>query len=134
MTQPTWPAGLAAITLFTENLDECKAFYEQTFGLATVFEGDTSAVFKFGDTLINLLHISQADELVGPARVAGPASGSRCVYTLNVEDVDARCAELTARGVKLLNGPMNRPWGIRTASFADPAGHIWELASELGRA
>jgi len=28
------------------------------------------------------------------------------------------------RGVALLNGPMNRPWGVRTASFADPGGHI----------
>jgi uncharacterized glyoxalase superfamily protein PhnB len=30
--------------------------------------------------------------------------------------------------VKLLNGPMDRPWGIRTAAFADPAGHVWEIA------
>jgi uncharacterized glyoxalase superfamily protein PhnB len=33
-----------------------------------------------------------------------------------------------ARGVKLLNGPIDRPWGPRTASFMDPAGHIWEIA------
>jgi uncharacterized glyoxalase superfamily protein PhnB len=50
------------------------------------------------------------------------------VFTLQVDDVDAKCAELAARGVTLLNGPMDRPWGIRTASFADPAGHIWEIA------
>ena len=50
------------------------------------------------------------------------------VFTLQVDAVDAKCAELTARGVTLLNGPMDRPWGIRTASFADPAGHIWEIA------
>jgi uncharacterized glyoxalase superfamily protein PhnB len=30
--------------------------------------------------------------------------------------------------VDLLNGPMDRPWGIRTASFRDPGGHIWEIA------
>ena len=41
---------------------------------------------------------------------------------------DAVCARLTARGVTLLNGPMDRPWGIRTASFRDPGGHVWELA------
>jgi len=27
-----------------------------------------------------------------------------------------------------LNGPIDRPWGIRTASFRDPGGHIWEIA------
>jgi uncharacterized glyoxalase superfamily protein PhnB len=48
--------------------------------------------------------------------------------TLTVEDVDATCAELASRGVELLNGPIDRPWGIRTASFADPSGHIWEIA------
>jgi len=48
--------------------------------------------------------------------------------TIGVDDVDAMCAELAARGVTLLNGPMDRPWGIRTASFRDPAGHIWEIA------
>jgi catechol 2,3-dioxygenase-like lactoylglutathione lyase family enzyme len=35
---------------------------------------------------------------------------------------------LPARGVELLNGPIDRLWGIRTASFHDPAGHLWEIA------
>ena len=41
------------------------------------------------------------------------------------------CAELGTRGVVLLNGPMNREWGMRTASFTDPDGHIWEIAQQL---
>ena len=39
-------------------------------------------------------------------------------------------AEFASRGVELLNGPVDRPWGVRTAAFADPAGHIWELAGD----
>jgi catechol 2,3-dioxygenase-like lactoylglutathione lyase family enzyme len=111
-----------------EDLAEARQFYQTVFGLPIFFEGDTSAVFKFGDTLINLLQIQQADELIAPARVASRESGSRIVFTIGVDDVDAMCAELSERGVALLNGPMDRPWGIRTASFADPAGHIWEIA------
>ena len=79
-------------------------------------------------TLINLLQITEAKELVEPAAVASRSSGSRLVFTIEVDDVDAMCATLTARGVVLLNGPMDRPWGIRTASFCDPGGHIWEIA------
>ncbi len=60
--------------------------------------------------------------------MAGPDAGSRFVFTIQVDDVDAMCAELTSRGVELLNGPMDRPWGIRTASFMDPGGYIWEIA------
>ena len=127
-TEPeAWPKGIGAITLFVEELDTTKQFYRTTFGLPIIFENEDSAVFKIGDTLINLLRIESAKELIDPAHVAKRDAGSRHVFSIEVEDVDAMCAELTARGVKLLNGPMDRPWGIRTASFEDPAGHIWEI-------
>jgi catechol 2,3-dioxygenase-like lactoylglutathione lyase family enzyme len=127
-TMRPWPTGIQAITLFVEDLAATKQFYRETFGLPIAFEDDNSTVFTFGNTLINLLKITEADELIAPAKVAGPEAGSRMVFTIEVEDVDALCAELTARGVALLNGPMDRPWGIRTASFRDPGGHIWEIA------
>ena len=124
----SWPTGIFAITLFVEDLQAAKQFYLQAFGLPVEFEDNNSAVFKFGNTLINLLKTTAARELVEPAHVASRDAGSRFVFTIHVDDVDATCAELTARGVKLLNGPMDRPWGIRTASFMDPGGHIWEIA------
>ncbi|MCW2644696.1 MAG: lactoylglutathione lyase [Pseudonocardiales bacterium] len=124
----SWPGGIGAITLFVEDLAAAKEFYQEVFGLAIVFEDDSSAVFNFGNTMINLLVATAAPELIDPAVVAAREAGSRCQFTIEVDDVDARCAELTKRGVKLLNGPMDRPWGIRTASFVDPGGHIWEIA------
>jgi catechol 2,3-dioxygenase-like lactoylglutathione lyase family enzyme len=123
-----WPGAITAVTLFVEDLAVAKQFYLETFGLPVHYEDDNSAVFKFGRTLINLLKLSEADELMAPAKVADREAGSRVVFTIEVEDVDALCAELVARGVVLLNGPMDRPWGIRTASFSDPSGHIWEIA------
>ena len=124
----SWPRGIYAITLFVEDLEATKQFYQEIFGLPVVFEDDDSAVFKFGNTLVNLLKTTAAGELIEPAAVASREAGSRFVFTIDVDDVDAMCAELTARGVELLNGPMDRPWGIRTASFRDPGGHIWEIA------
>ncbi|WP_431039247.1 VOC family protein [Streptomyces sp. P6-2-1] len=125
---PSWPTGISAITLFVEDLDATKTFYREVFGLPVEFEDEASAVFGFGNTLINLLRSTAATGLIDPAPVARPDSGSRVQLTLPVDDVDAMCEELTARGVTLLNGPMDRPWGIRTASFRDPGGHIWEIA------
>ncbi|MET0609013.1 MAG: VOC family protein, partial [Gaiellaceae bacterium] len=29
-------------------------------------------------------------------------------------------------------GPIDRPWGLRTAAFADPDGHVWEVAAKIG--
>jgi len=123
-----WVTGIAAITLFFENLEPAKEFYQKVFGLPVTFQDSDSCVFKFGDTLVNLLKVAAAPELIQPARVASRESGSRFVFTLEVDDVDAMCAQLIARGVELLNGPMDRPWGPRTASFMDPGGHIWEIA------
>ncbi|MFI5041934.1 MAG: VOC family protein [Acidimicrobiales bacterium] len=124
----SWPKGIGAITLFVEDLAAAKQFYREVFGLPVHFEDDDSAVFKFGDTLVNLLTTTAAQELIEPAVVAPREAGSRMQFTLRVDDVDAMCAELAKRGVGLLNGPIDRPWGVRTASFIDPGGHIWEIA------
>ncbi len=124
----SWVTGIRAITLFVDDLAEAREFYRMVFGLPVLFEDADSAVFKFGETLINLLKVSAASELIEPAQVASPGTGSRLVFTLHVDDVDAACADLAARGVTLLNGPIDRPWGPRTASFTDPAGNIWEIA------
>jgi catechol 2,3-dioxygenase-like lactoylglutathione lyase family enzyme len=119
--------------LFTEDLERSKSFYQDVFGLPVHFEDEDSAVFKLDNTLINLLKIPAARDLIGPGPVAGREAGSRVQFTIGIDDVDAVCAELVRRGVKLHNGPMNRPWGVRTASFTDPAGHIWEIAADLPR-
>jgi len=123
-----WPTGIFAITLFVEDLAVAKEFYQKIFGLPVDYEDVNSAVFKFGEMLINLLQTTATPELILPAQVAPREAGHRFVFTIHVDDVDALCAELTARGVELLNGPTDRPWGVRTASFVDPGGHIWEIA------
>jgi catechol 2,3-dioxygenase-like lactoylglutathione lyase family enzyme len=124
----SWAKNIDAITLFVEDVAATKAFYLEVFDLPVHYEDDNSAVFKFRETLINLLDVAEAPGLIEPAAVAPRDAGSRMQFTIGVDDVDAMCAVLRARGVELLNGPMDRPWGIRTASFRDPAGHIWEIA------
>ena len=122
------------ITLFVDDLERSKAFYREVFGLRLVFEDENSAVFRFANTGINLLRSEAAGNLIHPGTVARQDAGARLVFTIDVDDVDAVCAELADHGVRLLNGPVNRPWGRRTASFTDPGGHIWEIAEDLPRA
>ncbi|AOZ92546.1 VOC family protein [Paenibacillus crassostreae] len=119
------------ITLFVEDLQRVRAFYQEVFGFSAVYEDDVSAVFDFGNMSINLLNISEAYGLIQPGTVASRESGSRFQFTIRVDDVDAVINELNTRGVALLNGPVDRPWGIRTAAFIDPAGHVWEIAQQL---
>lgn len=125
----TWATDVWAITLFVEDLDDTKRFYQDVFAQPVVFEDENSAAFKFGNLIVNLLVDTESPELIGPAIVADAAAGARFQLTITVDDVDAVCAELARRGVALVNGPLDRPWGIRTACFRDPAGHVWEVAS-----
>ncbi len=124
----SWPKGIGTITLFVDDLAVAKRFYQEVFGLPVRFEDDDSAVFDFGTVHINLLTSIAARELIEPATVADRNVGSRLQLIIEVDDVDAMCAMLAARGVELLNGPMDRPWRVRTASFVDPGGHNWEIA------
>jgi catechol 2,3-dioxygenase-like lactoylglutathione lyase family enzyme len=125
--------NISAISLFVEDLAEAKSFYRDVFDVEVVFEDESSACVKFDNLLINLLQVSEAQALVDPGLVAGPEAGSRFQLSIWVENVDAVCADLEKRGVKLLNGPINRDWGMRTANFVDPAGNSWEVAQQMAQ-
>jgi catechol 2,3-dioxygenase-like lactoylglutathione lyase family enzyme len=123
--------SLGAITMFVEDRARSKAFYERAFDVPALNEDDVSIAFKFENVIVNLLESRAAHELIDPAPVATREGGSRFQLTIWVDDADAVCAELASRGVELLNGPVNRDWGVRTASFTDPDGHIWEVAAKI---
>ena len=125
-------AEIEVITLFVEDVAAAKTFYVDVLGTEVVFADEGSAVVRLSNLMINLLHIENAPTLVEPVQVGGPTAGARALYTIRVDDVDAAHQELIERGATFLNGPIDRPWGRRTAAFADPSGHVWEVAQELG--
>ncbi len=129
MTVPLKTVG--AITLFVEDPQRSKTFYQRFFDLPATYEDDDSAVFSFENLIVNLLRRTAAGELIAPAPVADRKAGSHFQLTIWVDDADAACAALATRGAELLNGPMDRDWGVRTAAFTDPDGHVWELAQQL---
>jgi lactoylglutathione lyase len=126
--------SVGAITLFVEDPRRSQSFYEEVFDLPVIWEDEDSAVFRFENTIVNLLRIPAARDLIEPGSVATREAGSRFQLTVWVDDADAVSAELANRGAELLNGPMDREWGVRTASFTDPDGHIWEIAQKLPEA
>lgn len=123
--------NLECITLFVEDLEASRRFYSEIFDLKSVYEDTVSAVFKLENVMLNLLNISEAPGLVAPMKVADSSAGQRLMFTVRVPNVDDLCNKLKRLGIQLLNGPQDRPWGRRTAAFADPAGHVWELAHEI---
>jgi catechol 2,3-dioxygenase-like lactoylglutathione lyase family enzyme len=122
---------IGAITLFVDDLPRSRSFYRDVFGGPVLYEDVSSVVFDFDNTIINLLEVSAAQELVEPEPVAPQGVGARHLLSIWVDDVDAICVALVNRGVELISGPIDRTWGKRTASFADPDGNLWEVAQDI---
>jgi len=118
-----------AVTLFCTNLETSAQFYEKFLGTKTVFETDTSRVFGIGDLLVNLLVEQSVPELIFPE--TWQKLGQNDVFTLHVEDLNPELQRLQEHGITFLNGPFDRPWGIRAVTVQDPDGHIWEIAQPL---
>jgi catechol 2,3-dioxygenase-like lactoylglutathione lyase family enzyme len=124
--------SVGAITMFVDDPRRSKEFYERVFEVSPVFEDENSVAFEFENLIVNLLVERAAPELIEPTPVAGRETGERFQLTIWVEDADAVVEQLRSAGVELLNGPIDRPWGLRTAAFADPDGHVWEVAAKIG--
>src|SRR5690606_36576296 len=104
-------SGIGAISMFTEDLAASRAFYADVLGLEQVFETENSVVFQLGELVLNILDVSEAHGLIAPAKVATPGAGVRMQFTFEVDDVDAVCEMLARKGVALINGPVDQPWG-----------------------
>ena len=125
--------NVGVITLFVADPQRSKEFYARAFEAKSIFEDDNSVVFKFENLMLNLLQRGPAvSELLEPVEAA--AAGASFLLTIGVEDTDAVCAELERRGVTIVTGPVDRPWGVRTAAFLDPDGYAWEVAADLAGA
>ena len=119
--------NLFAITILVKDLEASREFYGEKLNLQELYKDEVSTVFKAGGTMINILRDTQAEELIAPATLSN--SNTRTMFTLKCQEIDKAAEELKALKITILNGPIDRPWGVRTVSFQDPDGIIWELAN-----
>jgi uncharacterized glyoxalase superfamily protein PhnB len=120
--------------LFVADVERAKTFYRDTFGLSPEQEDEDGAFLKLEGTSLMLLSTSGAQDLLTDDAVAAqPSGGASSQLVAFVEDVDAMYRELVAQGVEFIREPIDRDWGLRTAHFKDPDGHVWELAQPLLR-
>lgn len=122
------------VVLFVADLERAKAFYRDTLGMTMKFEDQASAGFDFDTTLLLLLSITGAQDLLSSEAVAVQRpTGARSQLVAFVEDVDAIYAGLASQGVEFVRKPIDREWGLRTAHFKDPDGNVWEIAQSLAK-
>lgn len=124
--------GIDVAVLFVADVERAKAFYRDTLGLPLNFEDEASAYFQLEKASLLVLSIPGAQELLPSDAVAAPGTpGARSQLVAFVEDVDAIYTELVAKGVEFIREPADQEWGLRTAHFKDPDGHVWEISHPL---
>jgi catechol 2,3-dioxygenase-like lactoylglutathione lyase family enzyme len=127
---PTWARRFFAVTLFVDDLARERQLYADVFGMPVADESPENVVFRFpGDVFINLNVVDAMPTHVGRDQATPAGTPSRTMLTVEVDDVDAVVARLKEDGVEVLIGPIDRPWGSRTATIADESGNFWELSS-----
>lgn len=125
-----WEKRIIAVNLLVADLDRATSFYSKVFALDPHQDDAESAMFRFGSTYV-FLHRDQAHEDTPAGDVRELAEKGVGQHALFVDDADAVRAELDHHGVAVISGPADREWGMRTMTFADPSGHIWEIVQEL---
>lgn len=124
-----WERKIGAMTLFVPDLDRAREFYQDAFGADAQTMDDDTAMVRFQDMFVFLRKAATAQDPL--PEIVHEARNGAGQFAIIVDDVDAVSSELTGRGVELLSGPADRAWGMRTVTFADPGGHIWEIAQAL---
>jgi lactoylglutathione lyase len=124
-----WEKQITAMSLVVGDLERSKTFYREVFGLPPLDEEEDLAILGFKNMYVALRR-DPAHQPPGRDVLALAQKGLG-QFSIRVEDVDAVCAELDDHGVTLINGPADRYWGMRTVTFADPDGYIWQIAQDL---
>jgi catechol 2,3-dioxygenase-like lactoylglutathione lyase family enzyme len=98
-------------------------FYRDHFGFEVEFEIPERNTAALKDDADLTLFVSES----GAPVASGPGLG----FTLQVNDVEAKHAELRAKGVAFTHGPMKAFWGYG-AELRDPDGYrlmLWDETS-----
>lgn len=120
------------VVLFVQDVERSKAFYGDILGLEVDQQDEVSAFLKLETGLVALLGPAASHDLLSPEAVSlDPSAAAKGQLVAFVDDVDGAYAELTAHGVEFIREPIDREWGLRTAHFKDPDGHIWEIAQPI---
>ncbi|MBS0386266.1 MAG: VOC family protein [Proteobacteria bacterium] len=120
---------VSLITLGVADLVRARMFYEQLGFKASSIGGGAVVFLQAGPMAICLWPRS---ELAADAGVADAPAGFRGVAVAHnvrtTEEVDATLAEAERAGARITRPAHDADWGGRSGYFADPDGHLWEVA------
>jgi len=122
-------ARISMITLGVRDLGKSVEFYEKGLGFPRMESPPTVAFFTLSGSWLGLYG---RDALAGDAEVSAEGSGFNAfALAHNVKseaEVDAVVQQAVDSGATLVKKPQKVFWGGYSGYFADPDGHLWEVA------
>lgn len=120
---------VSLITLGVVDLPRSRAFYEKLGFKASSMGSDEVVFFQLGPLALGLF---PRESLACDAKVSAEGSGFRGITLAhNVREKDEVAAvieEAVRAGATLVKASEAAPWGGQSGYFADPDGHLWEVA------
>ncbi len=83
------------------------------------------------DGWVGHIELERNGSIILLGRRGGQLADTSSVTQVFVGDVAAACARATGAGGSILDGPADRPWGVRQAVVADPQGQRWVLTQHV---
>ncbi|MBN2043993.1 MAG: VOC family protein, partial [Anaerolineales bacterium] len=114
--------------LYHEDMEAARAFYEEILGLKI---REVTYEWFVGYWISEKHEMTLCISTSLDERERWGAAGKGVVIDFVMLDVDETYAHLAGRGVVFVEPPTNKPWGLRTATFHDPAGYTLTLTSYL---
>lgn len=134
MTTSAVPAQLGIVTLGVSDLARAQAFYS-ALGWRLASSSVPGAIAWF-ETAHSWLGLYGWAELAGDAAVPAAGDGFRGVtLACNVDSeqaVDQAMAAAQQAGASVVRPASHTEWGGYRGYFADPDGHLWEIAHNPG--
>lgn len=120
---------VSIITLGVKDLARSVRFYEHGLGLPRhEFEGPIAFFALAGTWLALYPRQSLAEDVGVPAEGSGFPGVTLAHNVSSWAEVDAVMEEAVAAGARLVKPAEAADWGGYSGYFADPDGHLWEVA------
>lgn len=120
---------ISMITLGVRDLARAVEFYEQGLGLPRRDSPPEVAFFTLNGTWLGLFGREALAEDATVSADGHGFEGFALAHNLDSEAaVDTLMAQALSAGAKLVKKPQKVFWGGYSGYFADPDGHLWELA------
>lgn len=120
---------ISMITLGVRDLAASVQFYEEGLGFPRLDSPPEVAFFTLNGTWLGLYgREALAEDATVPAEGSGFAAFALAHNVHSEEEVDAVVRKAVEAGATLVKKPQKVFWGGYSGYFADPDGHLWEVA------